>query len=79
MEPQIIDLERALGCERDPEEPEISLTDLLSAWPEGKYIFRGASEDATFRGVAFLSHKVPPAPKSWRPRTAMSSRLMRIF
>jgi hypothetical protein len=67
VEPQIIDLEHALGCERDPEEPEIVLTDLLSAWPAGKYIFKGTGEDATFRGVAFLSHKVPAGPKILAP------------
>ena len=67
VEPQIIDLERALGCERDEEEPEIWLTELLSAWPKGKYIFKGASEDANFRGVAFLSHKVPAGPEVLAP------------
>ena len=67
VEPQIIELERALGCERDEEEPEISLTELLLAWPEGKYIFRGSSEDAIFRGVASLSHKVPAGPEVLAP------------
>ena len=59
VEPQITDLMNALGCERDPEEPEISLTELLSAWPEGKYVFKGSSADADFWGYARLSHKVP--------------------
>ena len=67
VEPQIIDLERALGCERDEEEPEIFLTELLSAWPEGRYIFTGSSEDANFRGVASLSHKVPAGPEVLAP------------
>jgi hypothetical protein len=67
VEPQIRDLERALGCERDDEEPQVWLADLLSAWPEGKYIFRGTSEDSTFRGVAFLSHKVPAGPEVLAP------------
>ena len=67
VEPQIIELERALGCERDEEEPEISLTELLSAWPEGKYIFRGASEDAILRGFALLSHKVAAGPEILAP------------
>jgi hypothetical protein len=58
VEPQITDLRSALGCERDPEEPEISLAELLSAWPRGKYIFRAANEDDSFRGFARLSHKV---------------------
>jgi hypothetical protein len=67
VEPQIIELERALGCERDEEEPEIWLTELLSAWPEGRYVFRGASEDADFKGVAFLSHKIPAGAKVLAP------------
>jgi hypothetical protein len=67
VEPQIRDLLRALGCERDDEEPQVWLTDLLSDWPEGKYIFRGTGEDSTFRGVAFLSHKVPAGPEVLAP------------
>jgi hypothetical protein len=67
VEPQIIELERALGCERDEEEPEIWLTELLSAWPEGKYIFRGSSEDANVRGFAVLSHKVPAGAEILAP------------
>ncbi len=58
VEPQIVELEQALGCERDEEEPEIYLTELLSAWPEGRYIFGGQNEDTSFRGFARLSHKV---------------------
>jgi len=67
VEPQIIDLIRALGCERDPEEPKIWLSDLLSSWPEGKYVFRGESADAKFRGFARLSHKVPAGPEILAP------------
>jgi hypothetical protein len=67
VEPQIIDLERALGCERDEEDPEISLTELLSAWPAGRYSFRGSSEDANWRGFALLSHKVPAGPAILAP------------
>lgn len=67
VEPQIIDFRRALGCERDPEEPEIWLTELLSSWPEGKYIFSGESREASFRGYARLSHKVPAGPKVLAP------------
>lgn len=66
-EPQIIDLRRALGCERDPEEPQVWLTELLSAWPEGKYLFRSASEDTQWRGFARLSHKVPAGPEILAP------------
>ena len=67
VEPQIVELGRALGCERDAEEPEILLTELLSAWPEGKYIFGGQSEDTNFRGFARLSHKVPAGPEILAP------------
>ena len=67
VEPQIIDLRRALGCERDDEEPQVFLTELLSAWPEGKYVFRGEGEDESLRGVASLSHKVPAGPEILAP------------
>ncbi len=67
VEPQIVDLERALGCERDLEEPEIFLTELLSAWPEGKYIFGGQNADTNFRGFANLSHKVAAGPEILAP------------
>jgi hypothetical protein len=67
VEPQITDLIKALGCERDPEEPEIWLSDLLAAWPEGKYVFRGAGSDADYRGYARLSHKVPAGPEILAP------------
>lgn len=67
VEPQIVELRRALGCERDDEEPQSLLTELLSAWPEGKYIFGGQSEDTNFRGFARLSHKVPAGPEILAP------------
>ena len=67
VEPQIVDLRRALGCERDEEEPQVFLTELLSAWPEGKYLFAGESEDASFRGFARLSHRVPAGPVIIQP------------
>ena len=67
VEPQIIDLERALGCERDAEEPEVWLTELLASWPAGKYVFRGESDDASFRGYARLTHKVPAGPEILAP------------
>jgi hypothetical protein len=68
-EPQVNDLIRALGCERDPEEPAIWLTQLLSAWPEGKYIFTGSSADTNWRGYAILSHKVPAGPQILAPKS----------
>ena len=67
VEPQIVELEQALGCERDDEEPESLLTELLSAWPEGKYIFGGESADTNFRGFARLSHKIPAGPEILAP------------
>ena len=67
VEPQIFELIQALGCERSDEEPEIFLTELLSAWPEGKYIFASQSEDANYRGFARLSYKVPAGPEILTP------------
>jgi hypothetical protein len=67
VEPQIVELIQALGCERSDEEPEIFLTELLSAWPEGRYIFTSQSEDANFRGFARLSYKVPAGPEILTP------------
>ena len=67
VEPQIVELRRALGCERDDEEPQSFLTELLSAWPEGRYIFGGLSNDTNFRGFARLSHKVPAGPEILAP------------
>ena len=67
VEPQIIDLRRALGCEREEDEPQVWLSDLLAAWPEGKYHFRGSGEEADWRGFAILSHKVPAGPEILAP------------
>ena len=41
---------------------------LLAAWPEGKYHFRGAGENVTWVGFADLSHKVPAGPKILVPQ-----------
>jgi hypothetical protein len=67
VEPQITDLMTLLDCERDPEEPETSLAELLAAWPEGEYIFRSASADEDFRSFARLTHKVPAGAEILRP------------
>ena len=67
VEPQIVELRRALGCERDKEEPQVFLTELLAAWPAGKYLFGGENEDTSFRGSARLSHKVPAGPEILAP------------
>ena len=67
VEPQVIDLRRALGCEREADEPQVWLSDLLAAWPEGKYLFRGTGEDTVWRGFARLSHKVAAGPEILAP------------
>ncbi len=60
VEPPIIELEDALGCE--PSADAISLSRLLSAWPAGTYEFSGESQRAEFEGAAKLTHKVPAGP-----------------
>lgn len=60
VEPPIIDLELALGCE--PSEDAISLNELLTNWPAGTYEFEGVSGGVGFEGTARLSHKVPAGP-----------------
>lgn len=60
VEPPIIDLENALGCEHSPD--AISLGQLFAAWPAGTYEFKGASGGAEFESTARLTHKVPAGP-----------------
>ena len=60
VEPPIIDLESALGC--DPSEDAISLTELFTAWPAGTYDFEGESGEVEFEGKAKLTHKIPAGP-----------------
>lgn len=60
VEPPITDLEDELGCEPSPD--AITLDQLLTAWPAGKYEFEGTSGGAIFEGIATLSHKVPAGP-----------------
>ncbi len=60
VEPPIIDLELALGCE--PSEDAISLNELLTRWPAGLYEFDGQSAGVEFEGRARLTHKVPAGP-----------------
>jgi hypothetical protein len=60
VEPPIIDLETALGCE--PSEDAIPLNELLTAWPAGIYEFDGRSGATEFEGIARLTHKVPAGP-----------------
>lgn len=65
VEPPIIDLQSALGCE--PSDDAISLTELLATWPAGWYEFDGESDGVEFEGRARLSHKVPAGPKITAP------------
>lgn len=60
VEPPITDLEDALGCE--PSADAITLSQLLAAWPAGKYEFEGTSGGVEFEGTATLSHRVPAGP-----------------
>jgi hypothetical protein len=60
VEPPIIDLENALGCEPSPD--AISLDQLLTAWPAGTYKFEGTSSGVQFEGKAKLTHKIPAGP-----------------
>ena len=66
VEPPIIDLETALGCE--PSEDAIPLNELLTAWPAGIYEFDGRSGGTEFEGIARLTHKVPAGPVITTPR-----------
>jgi hypothetical protein len=65
VEPPIIELENALGCE--PSGDAISLDDLLDAWPAGTYEFEGLSDGVEFEGVAKLTHRVPAGPEITAP------------
>jgi hypothetical protein len=60
VEPPIIELENALGCE--PSDDAISLAELFSAWPAGPYEFEGESDGVEFEGLANLTHKIPAGP-----------------
>ncbi len=65
VEPPIIELENALGCE--PSGDAISLADLLDAWPAGTYEFEGQSDGVEFEGVAKLTYRVPAGPEITAP------------
>ena len=60
VEPPIIDLETALGCE--PADDAISLGELFARWPAGTYEFDGESGGVEFEGKAKLTHKIPAGP-----------------
>lgn len=61
VEPPIIDLQHALGC--DPSDRAIPLSTLLAAWPAGIYEFEGRSGREAFEGHARLTHRVPEGPE----------------
>jgi hypothetical protein len=65
VEPPIIDLQSALGCE--PTDDAISLTELLATWPAGWYEFEGESGGVEFEGKAKLTHRVPAGPEITAP------------
>ncbi len=65
VEPPIIDLESALGCE--PSTDAISLAELFTAWPAGTYEFEGQSGEVEFEGKARLTHKIPAGPEITAP------------
>jgi hypothetical protein len=65
VEPPIVDLQSALGCE--PTDDAISLTELLATWPAGVYEFDGESGGVEFEGKARLTHKVPAGPEITAP------------
>ncbi|HEY7643018.1 MAG TPA: hypothetical protein VH814_25025 [Steroidobacteraceae bacterium] len=65
VEPPIIDLENALGC--DPSAEAIPLSELLASWPAGRYDFEGRSGSVEFEGIARLTHKIPAGPEITAP------------
>jgi len=67
VEPPITDLIDALGCEHDSPDEEITLSELLAAWPAGWYEFEGKSGREEFEGKAKLTHRVPAGPEIIRP------------
>ena len=71
VEPPVIELENALGCE--PSSDAVPLADLLGAWPAGTYEFDGLSDGVEFEGAAKLTHKIPAGPESIAARAALRS------
>jgi hypothetical protein len=67
VEPQITELLNELDCERSEEEPEMSLQELLTAWPKGTYEFEGFANGVEFEGEAILTHKIPAGPEITAP------------
>jgi hypothetical protein len=50
-----------IGCQPDPE-GVISVEDLFTAFPAGKYEFQGQGGGVTFKGSAVLTHNIPAGP-----------------
>jgi hypothetical protein len=67
VEPQITELLNELDCERSADEPEVSLQELLAAWPKGTYEFEGFAGGVEFEGEAILTHKIPAGPEITAP------------
>jgi len=65
VEPPIIEFEQALGCDLSPD--AISLDDILSAWPAGKYEFSAESGGVEFEGTTTLTHRIPAGPEITAP------------
>ncbi len=66
VEPPIIELENALGCEPSPD--AIPLSQLLSGWPAGSYEFSGESGATEYEGAANLTYRVPAGPQITSPQ-----------
>ncbi len=60
VEPPIIELEDALGCEPDPD--AISLDELQDRHPPGVYEFEGQGDGEVYDGTAELTYRVPKGP-----------------
>lgn len=65
VEPPIMELENALGC--DPSSDAISLGELFTAWPAGRYEYQGQSGGVEFEGHAKLTHRIPAGPEITAP------------
>jgi hypothetical protein len=66
VEPPIIELEEALGCE--PSDDAISLDELLEGWPAGKYEFEARTAALAYAGKTRLTHRIPAGPEIITPQ-----------
>ena len=67
VEPQITQLLNKLDCDREEDEPLMSLQELFADWPAGTYTFQGSAGGTDFEGDAVLSHKIPAGPNVTAP------------